>query len=172
MALAQLEAGKADANARACWNDRSGELTCFNNSLDGLLTSGGARRRAAWWAYKSYADGMDARVASTSTDPRVAVLASARTTRSAPVQVLVGAWSHDGAPATSALSVRLTRLSSVPALAGRSQVRVRTWRIPNSGETSVDRFTATSDRLVSVSGDAIAVSVSLAMYEGALLTVE
>jgi hypothetical protein len=169
-ALAQLEQGGADAAARACWNDSSGQSTCFNDSLDGLLTSSGSRRRASWWVYKAYADGMRARVASTSNDARLATLASVPNGTSA--QVLLGSWSPDGAPANTATTVTVTRLSAVPALAARKTVRVRVWRVPNSGESAVRSLPLVSDATYAVSGDAVAVQLAMAMYEAAIITVE
>jgi xylan 1,4-beta-xylosidase len=68
--LAALERG-ADYTARSCW----GEKNCTPQSLDGLLAPGFVPR-AAWWAYRWYAAGADARVEARAGDPRVAVLAS------------------------------------------------------------------------------------------------
>jgi hypothetical protein len=168
----QLEQGGADAAARACWNDASGELTCFNGSLDGLLTSGGKRRRASWWAYKAYADGVGSRVTTRLSDPRVAGLASSRSGANATPQLLIGSWSPDGGPSSTNVQVQFRNLSRVPALAGRARVRVRVYRIPNGGETALDRLSVALDRTYGVSGDAVAFTIGIGMYEAQLVTIQ
>ena len=168
----RLEQGGADAAARACWNDASGELTCFNNSLDGLLTSGGARRRASWWAYKAYADGVGSRVTTRVSDPRVVGLASRGSAAAPRAQLLMGFWSPAGAPTSVTTQVWLRNLSQVPALAGRARVRVRVYRIPNAGEAVMDRLSTALDRHYAVSGDAVTFNIAIGMYEGHLVTIE
>jgi hypothetical protein len=84
--LAAIEAGGADAAARACWPDSRGRSNCGADTLDGLLTRAGVPR-AAWWAYRWYAaTTAEARVGASASDGRVAALASG----GSPARVLLG----------------------------------------------------------------------------------
>jgi hypothetical protein len=172
VSMFQLEQGGADAAARACWEDASGELTCFNDSLDGLLTSSGRRRRASWWAYKGYADGVGTRVTTRISDARLVGLASSQSGTAPRAQLLMGFWSPDGAPSSVVARIRFTNLSRVPFLAGRTRVRVRAHRIPNSGEAAVDRLATALERQYAVAGDAVTFDLGIGMYEGHLITIE
>jgi xylan 1,4-beta-xylosidase len=83
--LYYMEKGGADGANRACWNDSKGRNNCFNQSLDGLIDTETNLPRAAWWAYKTYADGIASRVKTTANSPNLVVMAS-----KSPAQVLIG----------------------------------------------------------------------------------
>jgi hypothetical protein len=54
--FANLEQAGVDMAMRACSVDPNGCSTCWNVSLDGLLTLPELEPRSTWWVYKSYAD--------------------------------------------------------------------------------------------------------------------
>jgi hypothetical protein len=53
-----LEEGGADGACKACWDSEDGTNTfnCWNNTLDGLLTTNTLEPRSAWWLYRKYAE--------------------------------------------------------------------------------------------------------------------
>ncbi|NOY17165.1 MAG: hypothetical protein GXP23_09595 [Gammaproteobacteria bacterium] len=74
--LSALERGEADAAARSCWfRIRAHKSNCFNGSLNGLLGPDGEGNLAPWWVYRAYAAAVKHRVASKSTNPKLAILA-------------------------------------------------------------------------------------------------
>jgi Glycosyl hydrolases family 39 len=131
--LHHLEAGGADAAARSCWPDASGSSSCSNGTLDGLLTPGG-RPRAAWWAYERYADGVAARVPSSSSDPAVASLASSRLEGRVAAQLLLARLDRARRARPLTVGLELDGLESHSA-DGRVLVSVR--RLPDSGEAAL-----------------------------------
>jgi hypothetical protein len=161
--LYYLEQGGADRAARTCWQESDGRMGCENNSIDGLLTSD-LRPRATWWAYKAYADGVDARVASTASDARIVALGSARVAGTADAaQALLGFSSPDRLPASASVAVRLANLTALPFVSGRNSVRVQVWRIPNSLEAALPRMELVSDRRATISGGGVSLTVNAEM---------
>lgn len=67
--LNSLEESNAFGGCKACWDNpvNKGENSCWNNSMDGLLTPDG-KPRASWWLYKYYADSLEKRLVSKSTN--------------------------------------------------------------------------------------------------------
>ena len=63
--LNSLEKSKVYGGCKACWDnpDKEGENSCWNNSMDGILTPDG-KPRASWWLYKYYADSLGKRLVS------------------------------------------------------------------------------------------------------------
>ncbi|WP_294307065.1 hypothetical protein [uncultured Chryseobacterium sp.] len=61
--LYYLEKGNAFGGCKACWDNPyiKGENSCWNNSMDGIL-SGDRQRRAVWWIYKYYAESLKFRI--------------------------------------------------------------------------------------------------------------
>jgi len=62
--LYSLEKENAQGGCKACWDnpDIKGENSCWNNSLDGILSANG-ERRSVWWVYKYYAESLKSRLA-------------------------------------------------------------------------------------------------------------
>lgn len=58
-----LEKSNVYGGCKACWDnpDTKGENSCWNNSMDGILTPDG-KPRASWWFYKYYADSLEKRL--------------------------------------------------------------------------------------------------------------
>jgi hypothetical protein len=99
--LHALEAGGADAACKSCWPDSDGISSCFNFSLDGILTPKTFEPRAAWWAYKHYADSVATRVRSTSSDIRLPTFASRAEDgdkADAPARLLIGYYAFKKSP--------------------------------------------------------------------------
>ncbi len=147
-----LEKGGADGACKACWTDDSGEFTCGNSTLDGILVPTTYEPRAAWWAYKYYADGVGSRVSSTSSDNRVVALASKSGKSTGTAQVLVGSFDpgkkkYDQVP----VSVSLKNLQSIPFLTNAKFVKVSITRVPNAGLLPVHSVHA--ERVVTIPAD-------------------
>ncbi len=64
-----LEKSKVYGGCKACWDnpENAGENSCWNNSMDGILTPAG-KTRASWWFYKYYADSLEKRLDSKTTE--------------------------------------------------------------------------------------------------------
>lgn len=138
-----LEAGGADAAARACWDDSRGASNCNNQSLAGLLDPRSSLPRSVWWATKAYADGSGTRRLTRSSGPMVAALGSAASDRGNTAQLLIAHF--DRRPATAAyqpsvdVDVTLRSLDRLPQLKGRRSARIALERFPDSGEAVVTR---------------------------------
>jgi xylan 1,4-beta-xylosidase len=140
--LFQLEQGGADGAARTCWPNSAAQSTCFNGSLDGLLTSNGWPC-ASWWAYKTYSDGVNSRVASTSSDSRVAILGTKALSGKSVAQILVGYYNSSAIQAATAapmtVQLNLLGMDQLSFLTGASHVRVRLEWIPATGESPLSQ---------------------------------
>jgi len=148
--LYYLEQGQADGAGKDCWPDSHGASECFNDTVDGVLTTQ-FQPRGVWWAYKTYADGVSTRVASSSTDYRVVALASSSGVSAQTAQVLVGYFNSAGAAATAIpITVNLNNLGALAFLQGATQVRVTQELIPASGEAAIAQLTAVSDGVVPI----------------------
>lgn len=136
--LYYLEEGGADGAIKACWDDSKAINNCWNESLDGILDAK-KKPRAAWWTYKTYADGIDSRVKATSSAPgSVVALASGE-----PAQVLIGTFGQDAA-ATTTIDLTLEHLDAA-GFEG-AEITVRVLRIPALAEKKVKRLKALTTR--------------------------
>ncbi|WP_161625922.1 GH39 family glycosyl hydrolase [Epilithonimonas tenax] len=72
-----LEKSKVYGGCKACWDnpDNEGENSCWNNSMDGILTPAG-KTRASWWFYKYYADSLEKRLDSKTSNQEVISISS------------------------------------------------------------------------------------------------
>jgi len=163
-----LERGGADGACKGCWDDN-----CGNNTLDGLLTPDTHTPRAAWWAYKCYADTVPARVASRSLDPRLASFAASGTSAAT---VLVGCFRDTPSEATLgtgpvAVSLRLAGLARLPFLRTAHRVHVRVQRIPDAGKAPVERLEAVQEQDIAMVGGGVRLLLPpLAAHEADLVT--
>ncbi|MFY1045491.1 GH39 family glycosyl hydrolase [Chryseobacterium sp. GP-SGM7] len=75
--LYSLEKGNAQGGCKACWDnpDMKGENSCWNNSMDGILSQDG-KYRASWWVYKYYAESLAKRITSESYNKEILSIAS------------------------------------------------------------------------------------------------
>jgi hypothetical protein len=171
--LGALESGGADGAARACWNDSRGRTNCWNNTLDGLLVPGSYEPRAAWWTYKAYADGVDARVAAkVSGGARIVALATRRAHDGDRPQVLVGAYSGRRGGTPDRVELVLDHLDAAPGLRGAKELRVSVARIPDSGEAPVRSLPRARTIEIKVSGDSARGEIPLEPEEVLVLTLE
>ncbi len=138
-----LEAGGADAAARACWDAVDGSSNCYNQSLAGLLDPRSSLPRSVWWATKAYADGSGTRRLTRSSGSMVAGLGSAASDRDRTAQVLVSHFERR--PSTAAYSsavdvdVTLRSLDRLSFLRGERRARITLERFPDTGETVLSR---------------------------------
>ena len=134
--LYYMELGGADGANKACWNDSQGNNNCYNSSLDGIINADynsdtpNPTPRASWWAYKTYADGIDSRVKAASDNPNVVVMASR-----APGQVLIGYIGGTKPPTNVNLNLR-----NLGYIGQRgTTLKVRIAKVPNAGEATVSK---------------------------------
>jgi xylan 1,4-beta-xylosidase len=153
--LSALERGGADGAARACWIAPNGDNQCFNHTLDGLVTPGTSRPRAAWWTYKLYADGVSSRVRATTHESSVAALASSESAVPGSAQLLVGRFlsSSDTLRSTN-VSISLRGLAALPAFASASKVTIVVRRIPDRGTRPLSSPKLVMQQSVPVTGGA------------------
>jgi xylan 1,4-beta-xylosidase len=134
--LYYLEKGRADAANKTCWPSSKNSEDCIG-SLDGLIDPNTEQPRAAWWIYKSYADGFEARVKSKLTDLRIVSLASrAQTNQQA--QVLVGHLERPKFPSKSrSIRLILKNLKDSGASIQNQKVQWTLHKVPNTEEKEV-----------------------------------
>jgi hypothetical protein len=153
--LSALERGGADGAARACWEAPNGDNQCFDHTLDGLVTPGDSRPRAAWWTYKLYADGVSTRVRTTTHGSSVAAVASSASATPGAPEVLVGRFS--GSPETrrkAGVRVTLRGLDALPPFVAASKVTVVVRQIPDQGTRPLSSPTLVMQANVPVTGGA------------------
>ncbi len=169
--LYNLEYAKADGACRACWETRGANKVsnCFNNTLSGMVNPNTFEPRAAWWAYKAYADGVNSRVLSRSDNDRVAALAS-KSNPEGKAQVLLGYFDRDYSSVTS-ITLNLKNLTQLGIEKGQ-KTRLKLEKIPNNQEGAVRKLITVKEEILSVDGDSlIYVIPNFNVHEGYLLTV-
>ena len=158
--LSQLEAGGADLAALSCWTAED----CEPSGLGGLLFEGSPR--AVWWVHRWYAKGAGARVSAESSNPAVAVLASAP--REGEVEVLLG---HVGPRPEAEAAEPLAVEVSLAGPAVSEGLRATIARLPSAGAAAVSPELL-EDRTVSVENGTLRLTVpALGVHEAALITI-
>jgi hypothetical protein len=166
--LFYLESGGADGAARACWGEPEGD-TCWNETLDGLLTSR-QERRAVWWAHWAYARTLDARIPSTGNDEGLVSFAT-RATASQPARVVVGHFERFEGRGAIEVRVRMENVASLLAPGQPRQVRVVVQRIPLSGGAPLHELPVEQEFVVDASAAVVEVVIpDFGVYEGRVLT--
>lgn len=150
--LYYLEAGGADGSNKGCWNNSSGQNNCFNNSVDGVIQAensninnnwaANAYPRAAWWAYKTYADGVNSRIKATSDNPNLIAMGS-----KSPIQILLG---YFGTSTTDTADVTVTMKNLVFIGQQGSSIKVNVGKVPRSGESPLSNIQLVSSSVVPV----------------------
>jgi hypothetical protein len=168
--FAALEKGGADGACKACWGDARGGSNCTNDTLDGILTPDTHEPRAAWWAYKAYADSIAGRVQANSSDPRLAVFASG-SAAAGTAQVLVGCYPCPGLSTPNmGLAIRIQNLSRILGKARRAHVKVE--RLPDSGEKPLLAPEKGLEEDVALSSGGLTAAIpALALHEAYLVTI-
>ncbi len=169
-----LEQGGAGGACKACWPGLDGYSNCSNFTLDGLLAHDTGNPRAAWWAYKLYADGVATRVLSGSSDQRVIALASVGSAADDQAQVLVGYFESINAPPNQVVEIGLENLDALPFLATADAVLVCLALIPNGGEQELasPQWLAQETVPIEKDGSAVLTLPPLNLHEGFLLTIQ
>jgi xylan 1,4-beta-xylosidase len=168
-----LEKGKADGASKACWEDSRGKSNCDNGALDGLIATATFQPRAAWWAYKTYADGAASRVASTTTNPKVIALGSSQSDSANKAQVLVGFFRESWTDSAKVnVSINLNNLNNLPFIANNQIVRIKIEKIPDAGEQAVKNLDFISERNHLLSGNSLNITLNdVTVNEVFLITV-
>jgi hypothetical protein len=167
-----LERGGANGACKACWRANDGTSNCLNNSLDGMVTPDMAAARSGWWVYKLYADGVETRVDSSTSNPQVVALASAASATDDAAQVLLGYFDDFEAAPTALIDLDLNNLHALPFLAGARHVQVQLHGLPNSGEDVLRRPRFLGEAVLPIRADDCAVAglSPLRLHEGFALT--
>jgi hypothetical protein len=168
-----LEKGKADGSSKACWEDALGKSTCNDGALDGLIRQDTLLPTAAWWTYKTYADGVESRVASATTNPLVVALGSSGSSEKKQAQILIGYFKESAeAPAKIDVSINLKSLKSLPFIAAGRRVKVKIQKLRNTGDRAVKNLDFVSEQDFRLSGNSLNLTLSkVSVDEVYLLTV-
>ncbi|HLO52005.1 MAG TPA: beta-xylosidase [Kamptonema sp.] len=166
-----LERGNADGACRACWDSlgTNKASNCFNNTLSGMVTPNSFQPRAAWWAYKAYADGAGSRVKSQSDNERVISLAS-KSTPSGNAQVLLGYFDQNSSSSTG-VTITLKNLQQL-GVAQNGKIHLKLEKIPNAEEGVVQKLVNIKEDNVSIgSGTLKYVIPKFGLHEAYVLTI-
>lgn len=165
-----LERGGADGACKGCWNDSKGGSNCGTNTLDGILMPDTPQPRAAWWAYKAYADTVPSRVLSRSSDRSVVAFAASGDAQGA--SVVVGAFAYgDYTRGPIPVMVRLQNISRLPFAGAGRRVHVKVEKIPDMGESALPSLPVVREEDAAVAGGVAQVSLPpLAPHEAYRLT--
>jgi len=162
--LYYLQTAGADGANKACWNASDGSNNCFNASVDGIIAPGSFQPRAAWWAYKTYSDGVGSAVKITLQGPGVVAFASKK-----PAQVLLGHFGQSGSLTVNP-TVYLEHLTAL-GVNGKT-VQVTITKVPNNGEQTVSAPTPVSVQQVPVVNGTAAVYVpNVKLHEEYILSI-
>jgi hypothetical protein len=169
-----LEQGGANGACKACWRGLDGYDNCANFTLDGLIAPDTYQPRAGWWAYKLYADGVDTRVLSASSDQRVVPLASAGSDTDDQAQLLLGYFESPGSSPSMVIEVELANLFALPFLKSAESVAVGLASVPNSAEDELPAPLPRGKEVVPIDkdGSAFLTLPPLGLHEGFLLTLQ
>ncbi|MCU0546423.1 MAG: beta-xylosidase [Oscillatoriaceae cyanobacterium Prado104] len=166
--LYNLEYAKADGACRACWENK-GVSNCFNNTLSGMVTPNSFEPRAAWWAYKTYADGVNSRVLSRSNLDRLVALAS-KSNPEGKAQVLLGYFDRNFSSSTT-VTLNLRNLQQLGIQPGQ-KVTLKLQKMPNNSEGAVPKLVAVKEENVVVDSDSLTYAIpNFQVHEGYLLTI-
>lgn len=169
--LNALERGGADGACRACWGDSRGVNTCYNATLDGILTPDSHQPLAAWRAYKVYAESVSSRVQSTASNPRIVSFGSRGNDERASAQIVVGYFALGNSPAAVDIVLRLLNVRSIPSLNRTAIARVRVERIPDAGEQPLPELERLAEMTLPVHNGAVEVRLGkIGLHEASIVT--
>ena len=151
-----LEQGGADGACKACWYDRYKNSNCANNTLNALLMPETYKKRALWWAYKYYADGVDKRVYSHSNNPEVVSLATSRSLEGYPA-VLLGYWDWARPEYTEEVELKLQNINKLEGFEDADRVKLIVEELPDTKDIALAQPIQRAEMVVDVEeGTAIA----------------
>jgi len=163
------EKGGSDGAASSCWNN-----DCENGSISGLLDGPNGERRAVWWTFNAYADGVGARVDSSTQDERIVALGSRGTpdTNGNP-QVVVGYFKKGSTPDRANVELNLDNLDATPALQDAEAVRIRVEKLPANGPNSLDAPIFTSETTYDLVDGGVTLTLrDIGLEEAAIVSIE
>jgi hypothetical protein len=165
-----LEKGKADGASKACWENSSGKSNCNDGALDGLVRQDNFLPTAAWWTYKVYADGVESRVASRTTNPLVAALGSVKSDTANKAQVLIG-YFKESQPALKKIDILLDlqNLQSLSFIGASNLAHVKIQKIRNSGEQAVQKLDFISENNFQLSKNSLKLTLNNVLLNEAYL---
>ncbi len=134
--LASLELAGVDGACKSCWPHPGCETcsTCWDGSLDGIMTINGVSPRSTWWVYKWYAGSVEGRVSSDSSSYGVFPLASISSDMPDTAQIIIGSNAKWGEPVTqSTVKITLQNIDKIPYIgADLSKIAISVEDIPYS----------------------------------------
>ncbi|MEM0952179.1 MAG: hypothetical protein AAGI66_08580 [Cyanobacteria bacterium P01_H01_bin.74] len=162
--LYHLQRGKAGGTNKACWSDENGQSDCYNGTLDGILSTDNYAPRAAWWAYKAYADCTKDFAWAVSRNRNIAVFAG----RDTP-QIILGYFGNEKTmPKTHKAQLLATRLRAA-GIRGNS-VEVSYYRIPATGTAPLKEPKKLKTETVELTGGYVVLDLpDLILHEGLLI---
>jgi hypothetical protein len=168
-----LEKGRADGASKACWENSGGDYNCYNNTLDGLLKAENLLPTASWWIYKVYADGVESRVESSTTNPHLVALGSAQSGSPHKAQVLIGYFRESSSqPIRANVSLKLINLNNLPFISNLKEVRIRIEKIPNIGEREIQNLEFLSEGNFPLRNNSVQIPIeNVSVGEAYLVTV-
>lgn len=127
-----MEEGLVDGATTSCWNhlrECTGNSSCFDGTLSGMLTCDRSAPRPLWWAKKWYADSVGGRVAATTDNQAIVPIAS---NHSGSGQVILASRGYNG-PAVDMTDVTVhfnNLVAAGIADAGDSHIPIYVYRTP------------------------------------------
>lgn len=165
-----MEKGGAAGAMKACWNFiktiPGGQNSCFNGGLDGCIDPLTGQPLAAYWSYKTYADGIDTtgvtnRVLTTSDSADLVALASKTAATGFKGQLLLG---YSNAAGSIDVAVTLSGLDNLGVT--DATVPITIYKIPVSDETVVAAMTLISTTTQTITSNSVTFTISgMAQYE-------
>lgn len=171
--LYYLEKGKADGAVKSCWDTLAKDKVnnCSNNTLDGMLALNTFKPRAAWWAYKVYADGFRSRVQSQSDNPLVVALGS-RSNPDGKAQVILGYFGQKHSPPTTNVTVTLKNLQKLGFTRKGQHLHLKLEKIPNTNEQVVQKLLSVKEENISVINGSVKIVIpNFGIHEAYLVTI-
>jgi hypothetical protein len=133
-----------------------------------MVTPNSFEPRAAWWAYKAYADGVNSRVLSRSDLDRLVALAS-KSNPEGKAQVLLGYFDRNYSSATT-VTLNLRNLQQLGIQPGQ-KITLKLERIPNNREGAVQKLVTVKEENVAIGSNSLTYAIpNFQVHEGYLLT--
>lgn len=129
-----LEKGKANGACKACWNanDSSGTETCFNNTLNGILTPTTNLKRGVYWAFKKYSELDSIRYLTNSSNSRVFSITGNLKSNANTVRMMIGYYHNTTPLAPTSVNITLNNLNSLPGFPSSDSIKINLYKIPNT----------------------------------------
>ena len=161
----QIERNRIESAARSCWDESPGVNSCFNNSLDGLLTNDANLPRSTWWTYERFGKMTGTSVSTIDSES----LGSVASRDTGAAYILLGRF--DIPDNGNAAQLLLNNLDDIANLIVNGQVHVRAERIVDSGLAASAGPITTINANFSVAGGTLLVSLpNFSTYDAYFVT--